>query len=1187
MSRVLRVSVLLVAALVSVVRPARAQSAQFTWPANGATGVDLSQMVAWTSVPNVQAYYLYVGTTAGAQDLVNSGEMLRTNWPVCDVPTGQVLYARINTKINNVWSNSAISFTATGSPPCKARITQPAGLTPQPTSALPAVDLTSGLTWTSVPNATAYYLYVGNAVGGTDLANSGEIAQTSYLAIDLPIDGRTLYVRLWTKTVLWRYLDYKLTASAAPQHATFIAPTSGATNVNLTEALQWTTGSGGQAYYLKVGSSVGASNYVNSGETQQTLYWPCPTIPAGQLVYASIQTKFGSVWKTNDITFTPSIAAPACGASLAFPGNGATNVDLTNGFSWLGVPHTTAYQLTLGTSLGASDVLNTGSLPGTQTSLAAYDLPVGRLLYARLWTRHENVWYTSDSSFTLGTVPVARATFINPTDRAIQVDPAPAFRWTAVPNAQAYYLYVGTTVGANNLVNTGEIQPTSYAASTLPANVTLFARLWTKLGGVWRYVDITFSVRPPGVAATGCSAQPGTIIYGQNWSRGVAPNAMPNQPDYYSYRLWYENSAWVGFNPPDSVYPEIVESRIVTVFPGAGPAGENALDFNPAGTQYGDSYDTTRLTLGGFGPIADPAGGPSWWDAADGCISQSYKWTTAAWDQGHSGPLLNAAEAVDNDWKTGFSFLASANTSSGAFTLSYTVYGMQYDNKPWIRWEQQPAYPFTRAATENQWHTFMIRWKAGTTDDAVTHVESDGWLQVYWNGTLIYNVRNIPLLFYNATNADAGVKPNRLRKVSFAVFGPTTNLEVVDTRMTPAICTFTVSPASDAIGGTAHTGSVPLTTTPEACAWEASTTASWIHPTAAGQGPGLRFTVDANPTASPRSGMITIGNAFNTATYTLTQRAGTSNDPATDQVLYYHTDAIGSVRLITNAARQTVGTRLDYLPFGEPWSGQDARAFTGAERDQETGLDYLGVRSFSSGTGRFTRPDDWFAGADLGNPQSFNLYGYARNNPLRYVDPTGHDPNCPSGADFCTGVTETDPDHWIERWLWEHLFPLTWDPPERGGSTQAVRDPACNNAQAVTFVHAHQSDAAIVAQGLAVPTENILGLSAIESMWGRNRFALEGNNFFSLHGGANAPFATGSMRARGGASMSTFPSYLASARSFAAQYGRYVQGLVKPEQFSQGLIRGHYNSGIPPLGNPRFIIDTSATIVKTKTRMGC
>src|SRR5206468_9328226 len=136
--------------------------------------------------------------------------------------------------------------------------------------------------------------------------------------------------------------------------------------------------------------------------------------------------------------------------------NGATNVDLTPGFSWAGVPHTTYYQLTVGTSVGGSDVLNTGSLPGTQTSVGAYDLPVGRVLYARLWTRHENAWYTSDSSFSVATVPLGHATFVSPTDRAIQVDPAPVFKWTTVPNAQSYYLYVGTTLGANNLVNTGE-----------------------------------------------------------------------------------------------------------------------------------------------------------------------------------------------------------------------------------------------------------------------------------------------------------------------------------------------------------------------------------------------------------------------------------------------------------------------------------------------------------------------------------------------------------------------------------------------------------------------------------------------------------------------------------------------------------------------------------------------------------
>jgi hypothetical protein len=38
-------------------------------------------------------------------------------------------------------------------------------------------------------------------------------------------------------------------------------------------------------------------------------------------------------------------------------------------------------------------------------------------------------------------------------------------------------------------------------------------------------------------------------------------------------------------------------------------------------------------------------------------------------------------------------------------------------------------------------------------------------------------------------------------------------------------------------------------------------------------------------------------------------------------------------------------------------------------------------------TGRFTRPDPVYAG--LFNPQRWNRYAYARNNPLRFVDPSG------------------------------------------------------------------------------------------------------------------------------------------------------------------------------------------------------
>lgn len=62
---------------------------------------------------------------------------------------------------------------------------------------------------------------------------------------------------------------------------------------------------------------------------------------------------------------------------------------------------------------------------------------------------------------------------------------------------------------------------------------------------------------------------------------------------------------------------------------------------------------------------------------------------------------------------------------------------------------------------------------------------------------------------------------------------------------------------------------------------------------------------------------------------------------------------------------------------------------TGKERDAETGLDYFGARYLSSALGRFTSPDPSNAGARIRNPQSWNMYGYGLNNPLRFVDPTG------------------------------------------------------------------------------------------------------------------------------------------------------------------------------------------------------
>ncbi|MDP3000262.1 MAG: SBBP repeat-containing protein [Bryobacterales bacterium] len=251
---------------------------------------------------------------------------------------------------------------------------------PVPGSTLSSATVT--FTWAKGGGTFNTYLQIGTTLGGSDLANTAPSPTTvSYTATNMPFNGSTVYVRLWSWTgSAYEYYDYTYNSGVAVK-AVMISPTPGSALTSSVVIFTWTPGFGVTNTWLWIGTAPGTSDLLNiggGGGTSATANLPT----TGILIYARLWSMIEGVLVYNDYTYN---AGTPTKAAMISPTPGSVLAGASVTFTWsrgIGVSTTWIW---IGSAPGGYDLLNFGG--GSATSVTA-NLPTtpGMTIYVRLWS---------------------------------------------------------------------------------------------------------------------------------------------------------------------------------------------------------------------------------------------------------------------------------------------------------------------------------------------------------------------------------------------------------------------------------------------------------------------------------------------------------------------------------------------------------------------------------------------------------------------------------------------------------------------------------------------------------------------------------------------------------------------------------------------------------------------------------
>jgi hypothetical protein len=153
--------------------------------------------------------------------------------------------------------------------------------------------------WSTGSQVGWYWLWIGTAPNQSDLVNKSMGLETSLTVTQLPVNGRPLYVTLFSYLEgSWHSYNYTYATAGSSAIAQMITPVDGSTFPGSTVIFNWSSAPGAQEYWLYIGSRAGASDLFTRSAGLNTSFTISNLPTSGQTVFVTLWTQLAGQWKT-------------------------------------------------------------------------------------------------------------------------------------------------------------------------------------------------------------------------------------------------------------------------------------------------------------------------------------------------------------------------------------------------------------------------------------------------------------------------------------------------------------------------------------------------------------------------------------------------------------------------------------------------------------------------------------------------------------------------------------------------------------------------------------------------------------------------------------------------------------------------------------------------------------------------